>query len=263
MANKYLGREGAPFDEGIWGMIDGVMVNAAKSEMVGRRLLHLEGPYGLGLKFIPMPDKKVSDGVTASQVLPVMYLYKNFQLDVREIANFERDKIALDLSPVAEAAMWCARSEDNIIFNGTGTLPGLLNVEGSHKVDLSSWQTIGQAADDIIKAVTTLDIAGFHGPYALALAPGLYNLLLRRYPQGSTTELDHIKSVVGDGVFKAPALSKGGVLIASGSQFASLIVGQDMSIGFVGPAEEKLELSISESMAVRIRVPGSICVLEG
>lgn len=263
MANKFLGREGAPFDESIWGMIDGVMANAAKSEMVGRRLLHLEGPYGLGLKFIPMPDKKISEGVTASQVLPVMYLYKNFLLDVREIANFERDKIALDLSTVAEAAIWCARREDNIIFNGTGAEPGLLNSEGSHRVGLSSWQNIGQAADDIIKAVTTLDAAGFHGPYSLALAPGLYNLLLRRYPQGDSTELDHIRSIVGDGVYKAPALSKGGVLIASGVQFASLVMGQDMSIGFVGPAEEKLELSISESLAVRIRVPGSICVLEG
>ncbi len=263
MANKYLGREGAPFDEGIWEMIDGVMKNAAVSTMVGRRLLSLEGPYGLGLKFIPMPDKKISEGVTASQVLPVMYIYKNFQLDVREIANYERDKIALDLSPVAEAAIWCAKNEDNIIFNGTGSNPGLLNSEGSHKAELSSWQNIGQAADDIIKAVSTLDAAGFHGPYSLALAPGLYNLLLRRYPQGSSTELEHIKSIVGDGVYKAPVLSKGGVLIASGVQFTSLIIGQDMSIGFVGPAEEKLELSISESLAVRIRVPGSVCVLEG
>nr|HID14514.1 hypothetical protein [Anaerolineae bacterium] len=52
--------------------------------------------------------------------------------------------------------------------------------------------------------MTILDGAGFHGPYCLALAPDRYNLLLRRYPQGTVSELEHVKTMVTDGVFKAP-----------------------------------------------------------
>ena len=52
------------------------------------------------------------------------------------------------------------------------------------------------------------------------------------------------------------------MLLASGLQYASIAIGQDMVVGFVGPKGE-LEFSISESLALRIRQPKSICVLEG
>jgi uncharacterized linocin/CFP29 family protein len=68
--------------------------------------------------------------------------------------------------------------------------------------------------------VTGLDDAGFHGPYCLALAPALFNLLYRRYPQGDGTELDQVKTIVTDGVFKAPALKNGG---CSSRQEASML----------------------------------------
>jgi len=67
---------------------------------------------------------------------------------------------------------------------------------------------------------------------------------------------------VTEGVFKAPILESGGVLLASGHQFASIVLGQDMAIGFIGPAEEKLEFSVSESLAPLIRQPRAICVLK-
>jgi hypothetical protein len=34
-----------------------------------------------------------------------------------------------------------------------------------------------------------------------------------------------------------------------------------MTIGFIGPVEENLEFSISESLALMIREPRAICVL--
>jgi uncharacterized linocin/CFP29 family protein len=39
------------------------------------------------------------------------------------------------------------------------------------------------------------------------------------------------------------------------------VIGQDMSIGYNGPAGDALEFSISESLALLIRVPEAICVL--
>jgi uncharacterized linocin/CFP29 family protein len=127
---------------------------------------------------------------------------------------------------------------------------------------LLSWDEVGAAAKGIIEAITRLDEAGFHGPYSLALAPERYNLLFRLYPQGKQSELEHIKTMVTDGIFKTPSLKAGGLLLASKVQCASIVLGQDMSIGFIGPAGAKQEFTISESLALRIRQPQAICVLK-
>jgi uncharacterized linocin/CFP29 family protein len=121
---------------------------------------------------------------------------------------------------------------------------------------------VGAAADDILKAVTKLDGAGFHGPYTLALAADLYHLLFRRYSQGGFTEMGHLGTVVTEGIVKAPALSAGGVLLASGKQYATILLGQDLMAGFVGPANGAYEFIISESLALRLLVPQAVCVLK-
>ena len=123
-------------------------------------------------------------------------------------------------------------------------------------------EKVGTAADQIIDAVTKLDEAGFHGPCSMALAPSLFNLLLRRYPQGAGTELDHIRSIVTDGVVKAPNLKKGGVLLASGKQYVSVAIGQDMVLGYNGPVGDLLEFQVYESLALMVHAPQSICVLK-
>ncbi len=268
MASKYLGRDDAPFGASVWKALDTAMIGAAKSQLVGRRLLHVEGPYGLGLKAIPLGDVIVTPGkdgapdVAASKAVPLALIRTSFSLAARDLASFEREALALDLGSVTQAAMACARLEDDLIFNGSKALgvPGMLGAAGN-KVQLSAWQNEGDAAADIIKAATALDSSGFHGPYVLALAPSRYNLLFRRYKQGNQTEMQHVQSIVSDGIFKAPILKDGGVLLSSGQAYASIVLGQDMMLGFVGPSEGDFEFSISESLALRIRQPNAVCVL--
>ena len=231
-----------------------------RASSAGRRLISIEGPFGFGLKAIPLSDCEIAEGITASPVIPVNLVTTSFFLNKRDLAAGGKDPI-LDLDPVAGAAMACARKEDGIIFSGIQDTPGLLGAEGSGSLALTKWDKIGTAADQIIQAVTVLDDAGFHGPYCLGLAPAQYNLLLRRYPQGDGTELDHIRTILGGDVIKAPVLQKGGVLLASGRQYRSVVIGQDMSIGFNGPAGDAFEFSISESLALLIRAPEAICVL--
>jgi uncharacterized linocin/CFP29 family protein len=262
MANKYLAREDAPFGSEIWDVLDATMIEAAKSQMVGRRLLHIEGPFGLGLKTVPLQDAEVGSDLIVSEALPVPLIQQTFTLGIRDLANYEREGVSLDTDAVAEAAIACARLEDSLIFNGGPRVPGLLTAEDANELNVSDWSETGTAANDIIQAITTLDGAGFHGPYSLALAPDRYNLLFRRYPQGNASEMEHVKTMVTDGVLKAPILQTGGVLLASGRQYASIVLGQDMTIGFIGPVGDKLEFSISESLTLRIRQPQAICVLK-
>jgi uncharacterized linocin/CFP29 family protein len=262
MANKYLAREDAPISSETWKTLDAAMMEAAKSQLVGRRLLPIEGPFGLGLKVVPLQDAEVKSGLITSQAISVPLIQTTFTLGMRDLANYERDGVSFDTSAVAEAALEGTRLEDNLILNGAAGVPGLLTAKATNKLNLSAWNEIGTAANDIIQAITTLDSEGFHGPYCLALAPSRYNLLFRRYERGNLSEMEHVKTMVTEGVFKAPVLKSGGVLLASGRQYAAIVLGQDMTIGFIGPAGDKLEFSISESLVPLIRQPGAICVLK-
>jgi uncharacterized linocin/CFP29 family protein len=238
------------------------MVEAAKGTLAGRRLLGISGPYGLGLKAVPLSDARGRKGFVTSELLPVPLIQVDFCLGKRDIAAYERDRVAFDACAVATAACAAATAEDTLVFQGAPVIAGLLSAKGSQSVKISPWEAVGAAAEEIIKAVTALDDGGFHGPYSMGLAPARYNLLFRRYPQGEGTELDHMKSIVTGGIFKVPVLGDGGVLLASGKQYAEIVLGQDMSVGFIGPAGENLEFSISESLVPVIHTPGAVCVLK-
>ncbi len=262
MKNKYLFREDAPFEAAIWEILDQTVIEAAKSILTGRRILNIDGPYGLGLKAVPLSDPETESAPITGRVMPLSLISKSFSIAKRDLATFERDGLMFDTKPITKAAIECAKLEDALVFKGTKETPGLLTAEGSKQLQLSSWIDVGAAAEDIIKALTTLDSSLFHGPYCLALAPSRYNLLLRRYPNGNISELEHIKTIVMEGVFKAPTLESGGIMLASGHQYATIVLGQDMSVGFIGPASESLEFSVSESLVPLIRQPEAICLLK-
>lgn len=267
MANKYLSRDDAPFGESVWEALDDVVVAAAKSQLSARRILDIEGPYGLEQKSIPLYDITISDEevkLMSSPVLPIPLMETQFTLNTRDLAAYEAEGIPLNTQNVAMAAIALARAEDALIFEGDKKLglEGLLTTKGARSVELGNWDQVGTAADVVIKGVSALDAAGFHGPYALALAPDLYNKLYRLYPQGYQIELQHIEGILGSKVVKAPGIGKGGALLATGSQFASIVIGQDMMTGFIGPDNSDFKFRITESLVLRLRVPESVCVLK-
>ncbi len=267
MATDYLTREDAPFGDEIFEKLDEVVASVAKSQLSARRLLDIEGPYGLALKSVPLNDAVVSDGdvqLLSSPVLPVPMIQTTFTLSTRDLASYEETGFSLDTESVARAAMAAAAAEDSLLFEGnTGIgLTGLLTVVGSQTVTLGNWDEPGPAGSDTIAALTALDAAGFHGPYLMALATDLYNRLYRLLPQGFQTEMQYLESIVGGKIIKAPGIKSGGVVLAEGKQFASIVIGQDMSVGYIGPQESEFEFKIVESIAPRIRVPSSICVLK-
>ncbi len=271
MATELLNRGDAPFSDKVWTAIDAAVIGAAKSQLGARRVLPVEGPYGLGLKSLPVRDAPAAEALTPDSAIlsgvtppPVLGIASGFRLAARDIAAFEERGMALDMGEPARAAISVALQEDSLLFNGSKDfgVDGLLTAKGVQSAKLKDWAQIGAAATDIIEAVTKLDAAGFHGPYALALAPDRYNLLLRRYPQGAGTELEHLRLIAAEGVAKAAAIRAGGVLLASGAQYSSIVLGQDLMVGFVGPSGRDYELTVSESLALRLLQPASVVVLK-
>lgn len=264
MSTELLTRDDAPFGEAVWAAIDGAVLGAAKSRLTGRRILHADGPFGLGLTAIPRGEGPLTGGLSVNPPLPLAMIRKTFTLPVRDIATIEDAGVPVSLPAAAATGVECARMEDALVFKGADKLgiSGLLTGKGAHRATLRDWKDVGTAAEDVIEAVTALDGAGFAGPYILALAPPLYNRLLRRYPQGNATELEHIRTIVTEGVVKAPSIDRGGVLLAAGRQFASIVLGQDLVTGFLGPGEEGFEFLVSESLTLRLAEPRAVVVLK-
>ncbi len=270
MSGDYLHRDDAPFGEDVWARIDQTVVGVARGHLTARRLFHVEGPYGYGLKAVPDVEHEIAAedegaaSVSAGCVTPVAAIRKGFAIPMRDIAAYLQTGIPFSTAAAAHAAIACARREDEILLHGSEELgvKGLLNMPGTGSLELSDWDEVGAAADDVIRAATALDEAGFHGPYALALSADRYNLLFRRYPQGNMVEAEHIRSLAAEGVLKAPALESGGVLVATGRWNCTIVVGQDLAAGFIGPDGPDYEFTLSESVALRLQHPGSICVLK-
>jgi uncharacterized linocin/CFP29 family protein len=262
MTNAFLTREAAPIGDGLWELLDKTTLGVARSELAGRRLLEIDGPYGLGLKDVALTDEEVADGIFVGATLPLTYIQRRFALYARDLAAFEQEPSSLDLMPLVAATLDVAHMEDELIFRGTSRTAGLTNAKGTLSVSLSDWTGVGAAQGDFIAAINVLDAAGFHGPYAVALSPARYNLLLRRFETAAVSELDVVGSMATAGVFKASSLEDGGVILQAGKEFAHLVIGQDMSLGFNGPVEGKLEFYVAESLAARIVVPQAVCALK-
>ncbi len=270
MSDKYLQREDAPFGAAVWEKIDETVIGVAKARLAGRRLFHVDGPHGLQLQAIGSAGRQTvgtnTHGAAARTpaMTPLISIECPFRLAVRDIAAFESTGQLLDLGPAARAAAVCADQEDTVVFNGARAIDieGLLNAKGIQSCKLLEWKEAGSAFDNIMQCVTKLDAAGFQGPYALALAPGLFNTLFRRYPQGNQTEIEHLRLAITDGIVKAAAIACGGVLVTAVKELASIVIGQDLATAFVGTSGREYEFTLSETAVLRLAEPTSVCVLQ-
>ena len=104
MSNKYLARSDAPFGDEIWSLLDSAMIDVARSQLAGRRMLGLEGPYGLGLKMIPSADKAL-ESLGVDRVEALEWLVQEEHLRVVHQAGDELKPLLHTLAQIAHLAL--------------------------------------------------------------------------------------------------------------------------------------------------------------
>lgn len=264
---NHLNRELAPFPAELWDQIDDEAVKAARDLLTGRRFLDVQGPYGAGLTAIEVgaddycrQPKPGEAGAIISRAVAVPMLRKSFGLSVRRIEGLRHMSQPLDLSPVQDAAEAVARREEEFIYYGSPDfgLEGLLTARGRHQLTLGDWTVVEGALNDVLAAVNRLDASGFHGPYALALSPQLYNGLFRRYEGTDLLQVEHLKRLCELGVYKAAI--DGAVLVDPHA--GRIVVGQDLMTGYQGHDGIHYQLFSSESVVLMLDDPEAICALD-
>jgi uncharacterized linocin/CFP29 family protein len=274
--SDYLMRDSAPLTGKEWEQLDDMVISAARRVLVGRHFISLAGPFGMGTQVVPL-DKisgtaaclhtDASAGcegeegdvvqITARQYAPLALIHKDFSLTWRDVETAHQFDAGLELGPVAAAATFVARAEDDMIFRE------LLNVKGRQATSLGNWETSGTALSAVVAARQALADAGFYAPYALVVSPALYALLQRPYKQSGRLESKLLENIADGGIFQTPALAaKQALLVSQGPQYIDLAVGQDMITAYLGPEGMDHRFRVLESLILRIKQPEAICVLE-
>ncbi len=285
-----LMREQSPLTAEEWTRLDEMAVQAARRLLVGRRFLPLYGPVGIGVQVTPLDTLSWSPGcvhydltsdcsegqcscegecepitVTKREFVSLPILHKDFCLAWRDIAAARQFNTPLDLSAAAAAGAAVAWAEDQFIFSGNEDkgFPGLLSASGDH-LGLGNWGDPGAIFGSVTAARAALVQDGFLGPYALVLSPDLYSTVQRILPNTGRLEVQFLADLATLGVFQTPALgAKKALLISATPENLDLVVAQDLSTAYLGPAGMDHPFRVFESLALRLKRSGAIRILEG
>jgi uncharacterized linocin/CFP29 family protein len=282
----FLSHNEAPISDKQWDEIDQTVVSIARRQLIGRRFISIYGPLGAGQQFVTLDrfegnldsymDVLGEDAnnapVSSTQRMNVQIplIYKDFILYWRDIESSRKFDTPLDLSPAAVAASVVARAEDEMIFNGyndshTGQhIPGLLTIDGKLTLPKGQWDEEGGIFMDVIRATEALTAAGFYAPYALVAPPKLYSTMHRYVRNSGSMEIDHIRQIVTNGVLFSSVIPDNQLLVAStGMQNFDLAIAQDFKTGYLGAQNLNHPFRVFETAVLRIKRPGSLCILQG
>lgn len=263
---EHLNRRQAPFPDEVWSLIDHAAIEAAKPILTGRRYLDVEGPFGLGLTSLELGSddyvqsaREDQAAAILSRAIAVPMLRRSCLLSTRRLASHLEQGTPLGIAAVQDAAEAVARREEEFIYFGQPEfgLEGLRNAKGRNQVKGGDWSNLDAALNDVLAAVTALDNAGFHGPYALALPPALYNNLFRHYEHTDMLQIEHLKSLCTRGVFKTVVDKP----VIVDHHAGAIVLGQDMHVGYAGTDGIHYQLFVCESVVLRLDEPGAVCVV--
>ena len=249
--------------------LEDAAVSAARDIISGRRIIDVEGAYGIGLTTVEVgnDDKCRETGpeeasAVVSRALPVPMIYRHFAVSKRRIASWqEMGQPQFNVKAAADAGQAVAAREEEFIYRGQADfhLDGLMTVAGRQTLKAGDWTKVDAVLEDVIMAVNLLDDKGYAGPYGLALAPELYNNLFRRYPGSDLVQIEHLKRLCTRGIVKATI--DGGVLVAR--DVGSIIIGQDLQVSHLNTDAAHENFAVSESLVLKIEAPDAICTITG
>ena len=252
-----LHRTLAPVSDAAWAEIDGEARRTLKRRLAGRRLVDVSGPHGFAFSSIgtgrisPLAEPPVS-GVEAAarQVRPLIEVRVPFTVARSEIDAVGRGAADADWAAVKAAAVKAAQAEDTAIFDGyaAGGIAGI-NQATDHTA-LTLTDDYPRYAGVVAEALNLLRTAGVEGPYAIALGPRCYTGLTKT-AVGGHLAIEHVRRLLDGPVVWAPAVSGAVVLSLRGGDF-ELVLGQDLSIGYLRHDDSRVDLYIQESFVFRV-----------
>ncbi|EHI11983.1 family 1 encapsulin nanocompartment shell protein [Mycolicibacterium thermoresistibile] len=251
MNNLY--RELAPVTDVAWAEIELEASRTFKRHIAGRRVVDVSGPSGPTTAAVSTGHlnrvSPPSDGVIADlrDSRPLVRLRVPFTVTREAIDDVERGAQDSDWDPVKEAAQKLAWSEDRAIFEGYAAA----DIEGiracSSNPALALPDDPRDFADVLAQALSELRLSGVGGPYSVLLSADAYTKVSETTEHGYPIR-EHLNRLIGGGdIIWAPAIDGAFVLSTRGGDF-ELLLGTDVSIGYLSHDADTVQLYIEETM---------------
>lgn len=264
---NHLHRELAPVDDAAWAEIEEEARRSLRHFLTARKLVDFSGPHGwdhsaLGLGRVASSAEGPAEGVESRIRLtqPLAELRTPFTLERAEIDAVERGAPDADWDPVVDAARAAALAEDRLVFRGfpAAGVRGIVETTPHDAIEITT--DYERYPNYVAQAVETLKRAGVTGPYAIALGPRCYAGVIETTEYGGYPLLEHLRMIVEGPVLWAPAVEGAVVMSQRGDDF-ELVVGQDLSIGYVDHDAERVRLFLEESLTFRAAGPEAAIAL--
>jgi uncharacterized linocin/CFP29 family protein len=264
---NHLHRDLAPISEGAWEAIESEVRRALTTFLTARRLVDFSGPHGYTMSALDLgrtgpPHDVPGEGVRVAvrQSQPLVELRREFEIAWDELDAVDRGAGAIDLDPAVDAARSIALVEDRIVFHGmdTAAMRGIVDAAAHEPIAMAD--AASEAPPAVANAVAVLQRAGVEGPYALVLGTGCYTRVMEGTDEGYPV-VEHLRLVLdGGSVVHAPALDGALVLSLRGGDF-ELVVGEDLSLGFVDRTPEGVRFFLEETLLFRANGPEAAVAL--
>lgn len=264
---RHLHRELAPISDQGWEEIEEEARRALRHFLTARKVVDFTGPLGwdhsaLALGRVAEVGEGPAAGVESRVrlVQPLVELRTPFTLSRDEIDAVDRGAPDADWDPVIDAARRAALAEDHLVFRGFpgAGVRGIVETTTHEPVEITT--DYHRYPTFVAGAVETLKRSGVGGPYAIMLGPRCYAGVIETTEHGGYPVLEHLR-LIGEGpVLWAPAVDGAVVLSVRGDDF-ELMVGQDLSIGYLTHDAATVTLYIEESVRFRAASPEAAVAL--
>lgn len=257
---NHLRRELSPLTARAAELIESEAKQALTNYLSARKLVELEGPRGWEFSAVPLGrvhDIKLEADVQLQaklrEVQPLIELRVPFDLRIAEIEDIERGADP-ELDAVVDASRRLALAEDRTVFYGAQAahVAGIVSASTQKPISLST--DFQSFPGYVSEAIEQLRISGVNGPYAIALDADSYTALAKTTGDGGYPVLQHVRRFLDGPIVWAPALRGALVLSLRGGDF-ELVVGQDVSLGYLDHDREKVSLYLEESFTFRLLSP--------
>ncbi len=261
-----LKRTLAPITETGWNEIDEQARRVLLPLLSARRLVDVEGPKGWNFASVPLgrlevpksqPEKGVEFGVHSVQ--PLVEIRSHFSLDIWELDNIVRGAVDIDFSSLEDAAKKIAIFEEKAIFYGFSQagIKGIMESSPHAPIPLGSERD--QFLDSVSVAISTLLESSVEGPFGMAVSPEIWRYL-SGYAKGYPLR-NHLEHLLNGPVILSPFVKEAFLVSMRGGD-TQLILGQDLSIGYLTHDSKDVRLYITESFTFRVIDPSVIVYME-
>ncbi|MEV7783146.1 family 1 encapsulin nanocompartment shell protein [Kitasatospora sp. NPDC088351] len=247
-----LHRDLAPISAAAWEEIEEEARQTFKLHIAGRRVVDLRGPDGTTLAAVGTGHltgiSPPANGVLAHSrdAQPLVELRVPFTVARSAVDSVERGARDADWQPVKDAARAIALAEDRAVFEGYRAA-GIEGIRvGATNPPIQLPEDVREFPNAVSRALTALRLAGVGGPYSLLLGADTFTAVNETSDHGYPVH-NHIARLLDGDIIWAPAIEGAFLLSTRGGDF-ELVLGQDVSVGYLSHDAETIQLYLQASL---------------